>query len=217
MVNIKLCGLREPDHMKYAWELGIKYVGVVFFNRSPRFVTIEDAKPLLNNAPERLIKVGLVVDPDDEMVKLVSSLNLDMLQLHGSETLERVREIRSASGLSIIKAIGVRVKEDLKNTSKYAEVADQILIDAKPTLNSELPGGNGVQFNWDLIKDASWDFPWFLAGGLNENNLLGALRKTNAKQVDLSSGVEDENGRKNVKKIVKFVQKVKEYEECQID
>ena len=214
MVNIKLCGLKEPSHMETAWKLGVKYVGVVFFNHSPRSLTIEDARPLLENAPKDLVKVGLVVNPDDELVRLVSDLNLDMIQLHGLETISRVQEIRKVSGLDIIKALGVREKADLKKVYQYAKVADQILIDAKPESDVDLPGGNGTQFNWDLIKEKSWTFPWFLAGGINEANLLEALKKTNAKQVDLSSGVEDQHGRKDIDRIVRFVKKVKEYEEC---
>jgi len=213
MVNIKLCGLREPFHIKSAWELGVKYIGIVFFENSPRYVTINDARNLLDNAPNGLVKVGLVVNPDDKLVRSISSLNLDMLQLHGSETIERVQEIRKVSELPIIKALGVRVKEDLKYAKKYAEVADQILIDAKPNSNKKSPGGNGLKFDWNLLRGNSWDFPWFLAGGLTEANLLQALKTTNAKQIDLSSGVEDKVGRKDINKIIKFVQKVKEYEE----
>ena len=212
MVNIKLCGLREPSHIKIAWELGVKYVGVVFFQDSPRSLTIERARPLLRYAPEGLVKVGLVVNPDDELVRSLCSLNLDMIQLHGSETMERVQEIRSASGLPIIKAVGLGKREDLTKVYHFAEVADQILIDAKPNASRNLPGGNGLSFDWELIKNNSWNFPWFLAGGLNENNIVEALKKTDARQIDLSSGVEDNVGRKDINKIVRFVQKVKEYE-----
>ncbi len=213
MVSIKICGLREPSHVKIAWELGVKYIGVVFYQDSPRFLTIEHARPLLRYAPEGLIKVGLVVNPDDELIRSVCSLNLNMIQLHGSETMERVQEIRKVSGLPIIKAVGLGAREDLKKVHHFAKVADQILIDAKPNANSDLPGGNGLSFDWELIKNNSWDFPWFLAGGLNEKNILEALKKTHARQIDLSSGVEDKDGRKDINKIISFMHTVKEYQE----
>ena len=213
MVNIKLCGLKEPSHIKTAWELGVKYIGVVFFQDSPRSLTIEHARPLLRYAPEGLVKVGLVVNPNDELIRSVCSLNVNMIQLHGSETIERVKQIKDASGLPVIKAVGLGVREDLTKVNHFAKVADQILIDAKPNANSNLPGGNGLSFDWELIKNNCWKFPWFLAGGLHENNVVEALKKTDARQIDLSSGVEDKDGRKDLNKIVKFVQKVKEYEE----
>ncbi len=213
MITIKLCGLRDPQHVKVASDLGVKYVGFVFFNQSPRYLAIEDAESLLDSAPDNLVKVGLLVNPDDQLVRSVCRLNLDIIQLHGSETCERVREIKKVGGLPVIKAVGLNGREDLKKIYSYAKVADQILVDAKPNPDSKLPGGNGLQFDWELIRNNSWDFPWFLAGGLNEKNVLEALMKTNAKQIDLSSGIEDEDGQKDVTKIRKFVHKVKNYED----
>ena len=135
-----------------------------------------------------------------------------MLQLHGSETLERVREIKSKVNVSLIKAVGVNDKKDLELVEKYAEIADQILIDAKPNYNS-LPGGNGIKFDWKILEGITWEFPWFLAGGLNESNIDDALFATNAKKVDLSSGVEDSNGKKSIVKITNFVKKIRKHEE----
>ena len=212
MIEIKLCGLKEPSHIEVAFNLGIKYVGLVLYKKSPRYLNREIARSLISNSPPGIKKVGLVVDPTNDFLDAISDIDLDMLQLHGSETLERVREIKSKVNVSLIKAVGVKDKKDLELVEKYAEIADQILIDAKPNYNS-LPGGNGVKFDWKILEDINWEFPWFLAGGLNESNIDDALFATNAKKVDLSSGVEDSNGKKSIVKITNFVKKIRKYEE----
>ncbi len=199
MIEIKLCGLKEPSHIEVAFNLGIKYVGLVLYKKSPRYLNRETARSLISNSPPGIKKVGLVVDPTNDFLDAISDIDLDMLQLHGSETLERVREVKSKVNVSLIKAVGVKDKKDLELVEKYAEIADQILIDAKPNYNS-LPGGNGVKFDWKILEDITWEFPWFLAGGLNE-------------KVDLSSGVEDSHGKKSIVKINNFVKKIRKYEE----
>jgi len=212
MIEIKLCGLKEPSHIKVAFNLGIEYVGLVLYKKSPRYLNGETARSLISNSPPGIKKVGLVVDPTNDFLDTISDIDLDMLQLHGSETLDRVKEIKSKVNISLIKAVGVKDKKDLELVEKYAEIADQILIDAKPNDNS-LPGGNGIKFDWKILEDITWDFPWFLAGGLNESNIDDALFATNAKKVDLSSGVEDSHGKKSIVKINNFVKKIRKYEE----
>ena len=212
MIEIKLCGLIEPSHIELAFNLGIKYVGLVLYKKSPRYLNRETARSLISNAPTGIKKVGLVVDPTNDFLDTIQDIDLDMLQLHGSETLERVKEIKSKVNVSLIKAVGVKDKKDLELVEKYAEIADQILVDAKPNYNS-LPGGNGVKFDWKILEDITWEFPWFLAGGLNESNIDDALFATNAKKVDLSSGVEDSHGKKSIVKINNFVKKIRKYEE----
>ena len=212
MIEIKLCGLKEPSHIKVAFNLGIEYIGLVLYKKSPRYLNRETARSLISNSPPGIKKVGLVVDPTNDFLDTISDIDLDMLQLHGSETLDRVKEIKSKVNISLIKAVGVKDKKDLELVEKYAEIADQILIDAKPNDNS-LPGGNGIKFDWKILEDITWDFPWFLAGGLNESNIDDALFATNAKKVDLSSGVEDSHGKKSIVKINNFVKKIRKYEE----
>ena len=212
MIEIKLCGLKEPSHIEAALNLGIKYLGFVFFEKSPRFLRNDSAKSLISLTPPGIIKVGLVVNPSDECLNSISGLNLDMIQLHGSESINRVKEIKSKFNFSLIKAIGIKEKKDLDLVERYSEVADHLLIDAKPSSNTSLPGGNGIKFDWTILEKKSWSFPWFLAGGLNANNITEALRMTKAKKVDLSSGVEDSNGRKSINKITSFVKKIKKYE-----
>ena len=212
MIEIKLCGLKEPSHIEAAFDLGIKYLGFVFFEKSPRFLRNDSARSLISLTPPGIIKVGLVVNPSDECLNSISGLNLDMLQLHGSESIDRVKEIKSKFNFSLIKAIGIKEKKDLDLVERYSEVADHLLIDAKPSSNTSLPGGNGIKFDWTILEKKSWSFPWFLAGGLNANNITEALRMTKAKKVDLSSGVEDSNGRKSINKITSFVKQIKKYE-----
>ena len=212
MIEIKLCGLKEPSHIEAAFNLGIKYLGFVFFEKSPRFLRNDSAKSLISLTPPGIIKVGLVVNPSDECLNSISGLNLDMIQLHGSESIDRVKEIKSKFNFSLIKAIGIKEKKDLDLVESYSEVADHLLIDAKPSSNASLPGGNGIKFDWTILEKKSWSFPWFLAGGLNANNITEALRMTKAKKVDLSSGVEDSNGMKSINKITSFVKKIKKYE-----
>ena len=212
MIEIKLCGLKEPSHIEAAFSLGIKYLGFVFFDKSPRFLRNDSAKSLISLTPPGIIKVGLVVNPSDECLNSISGLNLDMIQLHGSESIDRVKEIKSKFNFSLIKAIGIKEKKDLDLVERYSEVADHLLIDAKPSSNTSLPGGNGIKFDWTILEKKSWSFPWFLAGGLNANNITEALRMTKAKKVDLSSGVEDSNGMKSINKITSFVNKIKKYE-----
>ena len=212
MIEIKLCGLKEPSHIEAAFDLGIKYLGFVFFEKSPRFLRNDSAKSLISLTPPGIIKVGLVVNPSDECLNSISGLNLDMIQLHGSESINRVKEIKSKFNFSLIKAIGIKEKKDLDLVESYSQVADHLLIDAKPSSNASLPGGNGIKFDWTILEKKSWDFSWFLAGGLNVNNVTEALRMTKAKKVDLSSGVEDSKGRKSINKITDFVKKIKKYE-----
>ena len=213
MIEIKLCGLKEPSHIEVAFNLGIKYLGFVFFEKSPRFLRNDSAKSLISLTPPGIIKVGLVVNPSDECLNSISGLNLDMIQLHGSESIDRVKEIKSKFNFSLIKAIGIKEKKDLDLVESYSRVVDHLLIDAKPSPNSSLPGGNGIKFDWTILEKKSWDFSWFLAGGLNVNNITEALRMTKAKKVDLSSGVEDSKGKKSINKITNFVKKIKKYKE----
>ena len=213
MIEIKLCGLKEPSHIEVAFNLGIKYLGFVFFEKSPRFLKNETAKSLISLTPPGIIKVGLVVNPRDDFLNSISGLGLNMLQLHGTESIDRIKDIKSKVDLSLIKAIGIKNKMDLDLVESYSEVADQVLIDAKPNPNNSLPGGNGIKFDWKILENKSWDFPWFLAGGLNTNNITKALIMTKAKKVDLSSGVEDSNGRKSMTKIINFVKTIRKYED----
>jgi phosphoribosylanthranilate isomerase len=190
-----------------AAEAGAAYGGFVFFPKSPRHVTPEVARELAVEAPVGLAKVALLVDADDDLIDAVTgTVPLDMLQLHGRETPERVAAVRTRTGLPVMKAIGVAGPEDLAAIDVYSQVADQLLIDAKPPKGADLPGGNGLSFDWRLLAGRKyWTRPWMLAGGLTADNVAEAVRLTGARQVDVSSGVERAPGDKDPELIRAFV------------
>ncbi|WP_050603111.1 phosphoribosylanthranilate isomerase [Ruegeria sp. 6PALISEP08] len=205
-VRFKICGLTAPDHVRAAVEAGAGYVGFVFFPKSPRHLDVAQAVELTQMVPAGVAKVALVVNAtDEELDSIVSVVPLDMLQLHGKETPQRVTEVRDRFGLPVMKAIGVAEAEDLDAIDLYSEAADQLLIDAKPPRGSELPGGNGLSFDWRLLAGRKyWRRPWMLAGGLTPQNVAEAARMTGARQVDVSSGVESAPGVKDAALIREF-------------
>ncbi len=157
-------------------------------------------------APPGLAKVALTVDADDAALDaIVEGVPLDMLQLHGHESPDRVAAVRARYGLPVMKAVGVADESDLAAVLDYSLVADQILIDAKPPKGAVLPGGNGLSFDWRLVAQRRWLRPWMLAGGLTPDNVAEAIRLTNARQVDVSSGVEAAPGVKDRARIAAFV------------
>lgn len=206
-IRVKICGLTRPEDVVAVAAAGAQYTGFVFFEKSPRNVNIETARALALEAPVGLAKVALVVDADDaELDAIVGSVPLDMLQLHGHESPERVSEVRARYGLPVMKAVGVAEAEDMAQITLYEEVADQLLIDAKPPKDADLPGGNGLAFDWRLLSGRKyWRKPWMLAGGLTPQNVRQAVQMTGARQVDVSSGVEAGAGVKDARRIAEFV------------
>jgi len=186
---------------------GARYIGFVFFEKSPRNVSLEVAAALAADIPEGVAKVALTVNASDIFLdELTRIVPLDMLQLHGTESPLRVAEIRARYRLPVMKAVGVAEADDLATLSEYEMVADQILVEAKPPKNATRPGGNGLSFDWTVIADHSWKKPWMLAGGLTIDNVAEAIRVTKAQQVDLSSGVESAPGIKDPALIKAFVE-----------
>lgn len=205
-IRVKICGLKESAHVAAAVAAGANYVGFVFFPKSPRNLTHAEAAALALAVPPGIAKVALTVDADDAALDaLLAAVPLDMLQLHGRETPERVAAVRARYGLPVMKAVGVATEADLAALDIYAEVADQILVDAKAPPGAALPGGNGLAFDWRLIAGREWARPWMLAGGLTPDNVGEAVRLTGARQVDVSSGVESAPGVKDAGKIAAFV------------
>ena len=206
-VSVKICGLATVDDVRACADAGANYMGLVFFEKSPRNIIIPAARELALAAPLGLAKVALVVNPSDaQLDAITATVPLDMLQLHGRETPERVAEVKARYGLPVMKAVGIADGDDLPKLESYFGVADQILVDAKPPKGGELPGGNGLSFDWRLIAGRRWPCPWMLAGGLTPENVAEAIKMTGVKQVDVSSGVEDAPGQKNAELIQKFVQ-----------
>ena len=209
-VKVKICGLtREADMLAVA-KAGVSYAGLVFFAKSPRNLGLTQARDLALAAPPGLAKVALTVDADDDMLDaILHEVPLDMLQLHGRETPQRVSALKARYGLPVMKALGIADAEDLHKIDLYAGVADQLLIDAKPPTGSALPGGNGLAFDWRLLQARKyWALPWMLAGGLSAQNVAQAVQLTGARQVDLSSGVESAPGLKDADQIAAFMQAV---------
>jgi phosphoribosylanthranilate isomerase len=209
-VKVKICGLtREADMLAVA-KAGVSYAGLVFFAKSPRNLGLAQARDLALAAPPGLAKVALTVDADDDMLDaILHEVPLDMLQLHGHETPQRVSALKARYGLPVMKALGIADAEDLHKIDLYAGVADQLLIDAKPPTGSALPGGNGLAFDWRLLQARKyWALPWMLAGGLSAQNVAQAVQLTGARQVDLSSGVESAPGLKDADQIAAFMQAV---------
>ncbi|CAM8636472.1 TrpF Phosphoribosylanthranilate isomerase [Paracoccaceae bacterium] len=205
-IRVKICGLKTPADVAAVAASGAAYAGLVFFAKSRRNLTIPAARALALAAPVGLAKVALVVDADDAFLDAITeAMPLDMLQLHGHETPDRVAEVRARYGLPVMKAVGVADEGDLAAVFDYSLVADQILVDAKPPKNADLPGGNGLSFDWRLVAQRRWLRPWMLAGGLRPDNVAEAIRLTNARQVDVSSGVEAAPGVKDAGRISAFV------------
>jgi phosphoribosylanthranilate isomerase len=211
-VIVKICGLKTAETVDAAVAHGAGLVGFNFFARSPRAILSAQAKLLGARVPAAVRKVGLFVDESDARIaEILSGCDLDVLQLHGHETPERVAEIRAKFGKPVIKVIPVSAAEDLAPAAAYEPVADYLMFDAKPpkSMVGALPGGNAISFDWTLLGGRRFAKPWLLAGGLTPDNVAEAVRVTGAPMVDVSSGVEDRPGEKNVSKIKAFLDAVK--------
>ena len=203
---MKICGLRTPADVTAVARAGAAYAGFVFFAKSPRNVTLPEARLAALAAPPGLARVALTVDADDATLDaIVEAVPLDLLQLHGHESPDRVAQVRARYRLPVMKAIGLADESDLPAIFAFSTVADQILIDAKPPRGADLPGGNGLAFDWRLLAGRRWLRPWMLAGGLTAKNVAEAVRLTGARQVDVSSGVESAPGVKDAARIAAFV------------
>ena len=198
-VSVKFCGLTRPEDVAAAAEAGARYVGFVHFEKSPRHLKADPMAALALQVPAGIAKVLLTVNASDALLDaLLARVPIDMLQLHGAESPDRVAELKARHGLPVMKAIGVAEAADLAAIDRYAGVADQLLIDAKPPGGADLPGGNGLAFDWRLLAGRKyWPLPWMLAGGLTPGNVAEAVHLTGARQVDVSSGVESAPGVKD--------------------
>jgi phosphoribosylanthranilate isomerase len=202
---IKICGLTGSDALAAAAEAGATHVGFMFFEKSPRHVTLEKARLLAPTVPMSLTTVAVLVDPTDaELLENVRAIEAEAIQLHGSETPERVAAIKALTGLQIIKVLPVATKADVAAAAAY-DAADLILFDAKAPADAARPGGNGIAFDWSLLSGLDLGKPWILSGGLNPDNVAAAIKKTGAPGVDVSSGVEHAPGAKDLQKIAAFV------------
>ncbi|ABQ60476.1 N-(5'phosphoribosyl)anthranilate isomerase [Brucella ovis ATCC 25840] len=208
-LDIKICGLKTPEAVAAALDGGATHIGFIFFPKSPRHITPDAAARLRAAATGRAVTVAVTVDADDEALdEIVKTVRPDMLQLHGGETPERVRFLKERYNLPVMKAFSIREAGDLEAIAPYRGIADRFLFDAKPPKGSELPGGNGISFDWNLLAALDADIDYMLSGGLNADNIAEALLKTGAPGIDISSGVECAPGEKDVRLIENFFQAV---------
>jgi phosphoribosylanthranilate isomerase len=203
---VKICGLSTRETLEVALQAGADMVGFVFFEASPRHVSLGTARELGQIAKGRALKVALTVDADDTTLSnIVETLHPDILQLHGNESISRVRDIKQTFGVPVMKVIAVAAPRDLDVLPGFAAVADHILFDARAPKDATRPGGLGVPFDWKLLKSIDLKIPFMVSGGLNAANVAEAIRITHAGGVDVSSGVESAPGVKDADMIRAFI------------
>jgi phosphoribosylanthranilate isomerase len=209
MVEVKICGLSTPDAVDAAVRFGARWVGFVTYPRSPRHIAANDLlKGLGARVPKSVGRVGLFVDPDDALLdQRLATGAIDMLQLHGAETPERVAAIKARTAKPVMKAIKVAEAGDVeRGIATYAAVADRLMFDAAEGI---LPGGNARAFDWTILSGRTVPLPWVLAGGLTPDNVAEAVKVSGARAVDVSSGVESSRGVKSMELIRAFLDRVK--------
>lgn len=208
MADVKICGIRTIDDLNTVHHAGARWTGLVFFEKSPRHLTLDNAKLLRDHldafsAPP--ISVALVVDADDDTLdQIVTAARPGMIQCHGKESPERIQEIKNKYNVNVMKAIRVASVETLKSAEAYDGYADMMLFDSAPT-GATLPGGTGHRFDWALMQSYEGVTPWMLAGGITPENVAEAIRISGAKSVDVSSGVDESPGNKDHAAIHRFV------------
>jgi phosphoribosylanthranilate isomerase len=214
---VKICGLSTRETLDVALESGADMVGFVFFAPSPRHLGLETARDLGRQAKGRASKAALTVDADDAtLANIVEALEPDILQLHGRETVARLRDIKQKFGLPVMKAIAVETPADLAPLPGYAAVADRILFDARAPREATRPGGLGAAFDWHLLENLDLKLPFLVSGGLNAENVAQAIRVTRAGGVDVSSGVERAPGVKDPEMIRAFIRAARATEELMV-
>ena len=203
--DIKICGLKTAETIDRALKRGATHIGFIFFEKSPRYIEPDVAGRLADAVRGKAKIVAVMVNPtNDDLDEIVALLRPDIIQLHGDESPERVLTIKAVYGLPVMKAFSVRTSDDLKRVEAYIGIADRFLFDAKPPKGSELPGGNGVSFDWSLLDWLDGSVDYMLSGGLNKDNIADALIITKAPGIDVSSGVESAPGAKSVAMIDEF-------------
>ena len=214
---VKICGLSTRETLDAALDAGADMVGFVFFPPSPRHLSLDMARDLGKRAGRRAMKVALTVDADDATLgNIVEVLKPDILQLHGHETVARLRDVRQKFGLQVMKAMPVESAADLVSLPGYAAVADRILFDARAPKDATRPGGLGAVFDWHVLEKLDLELPFMVSGGLNATNVAEAIRVTRAGGVDVSSGVESAPGVKDPEMIRNFIRAARATEELMV-
>jgi phosphoribosylanthranilate isomerase len=204
-IVIKICGIKTPEMLETVIEAGADMVGFMHFSRSPRHITVEQVADLISQARGRIETCVILVNPDNSCVAEVAALVPDWIQLHGPETPHRVEAIRAEAGVEIMKALPIGSAEDVAHIADFLDVADQILVDAKPPKGADRPGGLGDTFDWGLLKALDPSIPFMLSGGLTPQTVADAIRTVRPFGVDVSSGVESAPGVKDKRLIEAFI------------
>ena len=206
MTSVKICGLTTPETLDAALAGGAAFVGAVVVPKSPRHIAPLHAATLVERARGKAKIVAVTVDADDALLtEIALILKPDLIQLHGAETPARAEQVRTLTGAGIIKALPIRAHEDFAEAEAWEPFADHLMFDARPPEGSDLPGGVGARFDWALLADRAFRRPWFVAGGLNPDNVAQAIRISGAPMVDVSSGVETAPGVKDPALIAAFL------------
>ncbi|WP_029585492.1 phosphoribosylanthranilate isomerase [Bradyrhizobium sp. URHD0069] len=214
---VKICGLSTRETLDVALDAGADMVGFVFFPPSPRHLSLETARALGKQVKRRASKVALTVDADDAtFANIVEALQPDMLQLHGTESVARLRDLKQKFGLPVMKVLAVEATADLASLPGYAAVADRILFDARAPKEATRPGGLGEVFDWRVLENLDLKLPFMVSGGLNVGNVAEAVRVTRAGGVDVSSGVERTPGLKDPEMIRAFIRAARATEELMV-
>ncbi|NMA98518.1 MAG: phosphoribosylanthranilate isomerase [Phyllobacteriaceae bacterium] len=202
---VKICGIKTLDLLDATIEAGADMVGFMHFPRSPRHVSIEDLATLISAARGRIESCVVLVNPDNSCVAEVAALGPDWIQLHGPETPHRVEAIKAEAGVEIMKALPIGSADDVAKVTDFTDIADRILLDAKPPKGADRPGGLGDSFDWTLLKALDPSIPFMLSGGLTPDNVVDAIRSVRPMGIDVSSGVETAPGVKNKRLIEAFI------------
>jgi len=206
MAIAKICGVTSPEGLAAALDGGAAFIGFNFFAASPRYIEIDAARDLAAEARGRARIVAVTVDPDDDLlVRLKTVLRPDFIQLHGQESPDRAAEAKRLAGAGVIKAIPIRAASDVKQADAYDLLVDHLMFDAKAPKGADRPGGHGAAYDWSVLSGRRFARPWFLAGGLNPDNVAAAIVASGAPMVDVSSGVEDAGGLKEPALIGRFL------------
>lgn len=214
---VKICGLSTRETLETALDAGADMVGFVFFPPSPRHVSLETGRDLGRQVKRRALTVALTVDADDATLgNIMDALSPDILQLHGKESVARLRDIKQKFGRPVMKAVPVATSADLALLPGYAAVADRILFDARAPKDATRPGGLGAPFDWHLLENLDLKLPYMVSGGLHVDNVAEALRVTGAGGADVSSGVESAPGVKDPELIKAFIRAARATQELSV-
>ncbi|HHG90165.1 MAG TPA: phosphoribosylanthranilate isomerase [Devosia sp.] len=204
-LKIKICGIRDEETLGQTIRAGADMVGFMHFTKSPRHLEPERIAQMIARADKKTKTVVVLVNPGDGLVKTISALKPDFIQLHGNETVARVQAVRKLSGTKIIKVLPVATAEDLSDIKAFNDVADRILLDAKPPKGASRPGGLGEVFDWNLLLELDPAFEFMLSGGLSPHNVAEAVRRVGPWGIDISSGVESAPGVKDMTLVGAFI------------